>query len=91
MSRGVDVAWLQGANRCRVRARAFRALRKRAQHLGSDSGGPFRYGDFGPLARHHRFVERSCRKLARESFQGMAVYQAKMERKQGFLFRCVDT
>src|SRR5262245_50950898 len=31
-----------------------------------------------------------CRKVARESFHGMSVYQAKMERKQGFLFRCVD-
>src|SRR6185436_9651432 len=40
--------------------------------------GPFRYGDFGPLARHLRFDDRSCRKLARESFHGMAVYQAKM-------------
>jgi hypothetical protein len=37
-----------------------------------------------------RFVDRSARKLARESFHGMAIYQAKMERKQGFLFRCVD-
>jgi hypothetical protein len=51
---------------------------------------PFRYREFGPLGGHLRFVERSCRKLARESFHGMAVYQAKMERKQGFLFRCVD-
>jgi alkylation response protein AidB-like acyl-CoA dehydrogenase len=51
---------------------------------------PFQYGDWGLLAGHLRFVERSCRKLARESFHGMAVYQAKMERKQGFLFRAVD-
>jgi hypothetical protein len=53
-------------------------------------GASRRYGDFGQLAPHLRFIERSCRKLARESFHGMAVYQAKMERKQGFLFRCVD-
>jgi alkylation response protein AidB-like acyl-CoA dehydrogenase len=49
-----------------------------------------RYGDWGPLATHLRFIERSARKLARSSFHGMAIYQAKMERKQGFLFRCVD-
>jgi len=52
--------------------------------------GRFAYGDWGRLATHVRFVERSCRKLARESFHGMAIYQGKMERKQGFLFRCVD-
>jgi alkylation response protein AidB-like acyl-CoA dehydrogenase len=49
-----------------------------------------RYGDWGPLATHLRFIERSARKLARSSFHGMVIYQAKMERKQGFLFRCVD-
>ena len=49
-----------------------------------------RYGDWGALATHLRFVDRSARKLARSSFHGMAIYQAKMERKQGFLFRCVD-
>jgi alkylation response protein AidB-like acyl-CoA dehydrogenase len=53
-------------------------------------GNPFRYSDWGKLAPHLRFIDRSARKLARESFHGMAVYQAKMERKQGFLFRCVD-
>jgi alkylation response protein AidB-like acyl-CoA dehydrogenase len=49
-----------------------------------------RYTEWGPLATHLRFIDRNCRKLARESFHGMARYQAKMERKQGFLFRCVD-
>jgi alkylation response protein AidB-like acyl-CoA dehydrogenase len=51
---------------------------------------PFRHGEWGRLATHIRFVERGCQRLARASFHGMAVYQAKMERKQGFLFRCVD-
>jgi alkylation response protein AidB-like acyl-CoA dehydrogenase len=53
-------------------------------------GTPGRYSEFESLAPHLRFVERSARKLARESFHAMAVYQAKMERKQGFLFRTVD-
>jgi alkylation response protein AidB-like acyl-CoA dehydrogenase len=53
-------------------------------------GNLTRYGDWGPLAGHLRFIDRGARKLARSSFHGMALYQAKLERKQGFLFRCVD-
>jgi hypothetical protein len=48
------------------------------------------YQDWGKLSSHLRFIDRASRKLARQSFHGMAVYQAKMERKQGFLFRLVD-
>jgi alkylation response protein AidB-like acyl-CoA dehydrogenase len=51
---------------------------------------PMHYQDWGRLGTHLRFVERAARKLARSSFHGMALYQGKMERKQGFLFRCVD-
>jgi alkylation response protein AidB-like acyl-CoA dehydrogenase len=49
-----------------------------------------RYSDFGSLATHLRFVERSARKLARASFHGMLRYQAKLQNKQAFLFRLVD-
>jgi alkylation response protein AidB-like acyl-CoA dehydrogenase len=51
---------------------------------------PTAYGEFGRLASHLRFVERSARKLARNTFYGMARWQAKLEQKQGFLGRIVD-
>jgi hypothetical protein len=51
---------------------------------------PGSFGDFGPLATHVRFVERSSRKLARSTFMLMGRYQAKLEKKQAVLGRIVD-
>jgi alkylation response protein AidB-like acyl-CoA dehydrogenase len=49
-----------------------------------------RFGAFGRLGAHLRFVERASRKLARQMFHFMVVYRAAGERKQLFLFRLVD-
>jgi alkylation response protein AidB-like acyl-CoA dehydrogenase len=49
-----------------------------------------KYSGFGRLASHLRFIDRCSRKLARSSFHGMLVYQAKLQNRQAFLFRLVD-
>ncbi|MFF4773217.1 acyl-CoA dehydrogenase family protein [Microtetraspora fusca] len=51
---------------------------------------PTSYSEFGPLAHHLRYVERTCRKLARSTFYGMSRWQGKLEHRQGFLGRIVD-
>ncbi|UZX05020.1 acyl-CoA dehydrogenase [Arthrobacter sp. CDRTa11] len=51
---------------------------------------PRSYSEFGRLAKQLRFVERSSRRLARQTFYGMGRWQAKLEHKQAFLGRVVD-
>ena len=51
---------------------------------------PGTFAEFGGLAGHLRFAERSCRKLARSTFYGMSRWQGRLERKQAFLGRLVD-
>ncbi|HEY5836697.1 acyl-CoA dehydrogenase family protein [Streptomyces sp.] len=51
---------------------------------------PTSYAEFGELATHLRYVERSSRKLARCTFYAMSRWQGRMETKQNFLARIVD-
>jgi alkylation response protein AidB-like acyl-CoA dehydrogenase len=51
---------------------------------------PTSYSEFGELAKHLRFAERNCRKLARSTFYGMSRWQGALEKKQSFLGRIVD-
>ncbi|CAN5268545.1 acyl-CoA dehydrogenase family protein [soil metagenome] len=51
---------------------------------------PGAYPEFGRLARHLRYVERSSRALARRTFAAMARWQTGLEQKQALLGRIVD-
>ena len=51
---------------------------------------PSAYPEFGALAKHMRYVERSSRKLARSTFGLMGRHQASLEQKGALLGRVVD-
>jgi alkylation response protein AidB-like acyl-CoA dehydrogenase len=51
---------------------------------------PRSFDEFGSLAGHLRYAERSSRKLARSTFYAMGRYQAKLEQKGALLGRIVD-
>jgi alkylation response protein AidB-like acyl-CoA dehydrogenase len=80
---------LKAKARSAVQAGAF-YTRWLPQLVTGEGQKPGAYDEFGPLARHMRFVERSARKQARATFYGMGRWQAKMEYKQTFLGRIVD-
>ena len=84
-----DQTDLKAKARSAVQAGAFYAkwLPRLAVGEGQKPGS---FEEFGPLARHLRYVERAARKQARATFYGMGRWQAKMEYKQTFLGRIVD-
>jgi len=49
-----------------------------------------RFGDYGELASHIRYVERTSRKLGRMLFYAMAKFGPRLEKRQSVLFRLVD-
>ncbi|GAC1428801.1 MAG: acyl-CoA dehydrogenase family protein [Thermoanaerobaculia bacterium] len=71
-----------------AKAGAFYAAWYPSRYLGWSRKPAF--GQFGKLAKHMAYVERSSRHLSRSIFHAMMRYQAKLERKQMVLFRIVD-
>src|SRR6266513_2041579 len=82
---------LPATRRARAAARAGGFYARWLPTLVTGEGQrPGGYSEFGRLAAHLRYVERASRKLARVTFYGMARWQGRLERKQGFLGRIVD-
>lgn len=60
------------------------------QLVAGKGHNPRSFSEFGKLGNHLRYVERSCRRLARQTFYAMSRYQGGMENRQTYLGRIVD-
>jgi alkylation response protein AidB-like acyl-CoA dehydrogenase len=49
-----------------------------------------RYREFGRLARHVRYIDRTARRLSRTLFHAMLRFGPRLEKRQAVLFRLVD-
>ncbi|PDP85518.1 acyl-CoA dehydrogenase [Glycomyces fuscus] len=79
------------ADRARALARASGFYARWLPALAVGQGQlPSAFTGFGPLAPHLRYVERTCRRLARSTFYGMSRWRGGLETRQGFLARIVD-
>jgi alkylation response protein AidB-like acyl-CoA dehydrogenase len=77
--------------KARVALQAGRFYARWLPQLAVGEGNrPGAYEEYGELAGHLRFVERSSRKLARSIFYAMGRWQAGLERRQAVLGRIVD-
>jgi alkylation response protein AidB-like acyl-CoA dehydrogenase len=77
--------------KARVAVQAGRFYAKWLPQLAVGEGQkPGAFEEYGELATHLRFVERSARKLARSTFYAMGRWQAKLEKRQAVLGRIVD-
>jgi alkylation response protein AidB-like acyl-CoA dehydrogenase len=77
--------------KARVALQAGRFYAKWLPQLAVGEGQkPGAYEEFGELAGHLRFTERSARKLARSTFYAMGRWQGKLEQRQAVLGRIVD-
>ena len=85
------VAGSTAGEKVRAAARATGFYGRWLPRLAAGPGQvPGSYAEFGRLAAHLRFVERTSRRLARSTFYGMARWQAGLEQRQRFLGRIVD-